>query len=221
MPDPVEEVIAQLQQAGANGVDEYAARLRSYGVDSPKVAEFISEGRVALMFLRNGWSVTLQDRPDLLLEFAGEKLYAEVKHFRMKAADRRDEAVMKATEDGGLFVRVGCVVGDEGRQAWEQMYDTAVKKAPQYIDGAANILIFDSHSNSLDLMLQSAVNEFDESIDRQGADPARRRLSGMMMLSPNLCISTGGTNVEFIPTRKPDVPLSLTLAHALREIGRG
>src|SRR5260370_36175210 len=47
----------------------------------------------------------------------------------------------------------------EGKTAWEQIVDVAIKKAPVYMEGAANILVVESDSECLDLMENSAVQE--------------------------------------------------------------
>ena len=49
----------------------------------------------------------------------------------------------------------------EGKSAWEQIVDVAIKKAPVYMEGAANILVVESDSECLDLMVNSAVHEYD------------------------------------------------------------
>jgi hypothetical protein len=64
--------IAELRKLGANNVDSYEQKLRSFGQNEQTVVEFIAEARAALLFLRNGISVTMQDRPDLRLELDSE-----------------------------------------------------------------------------------------------------------------------------------------------------
>ena len=73
--------IGELRRHGASDVDQYEAKLRSFRDNEQKVFEFIAEARAALLFLRNGIKVVMQDRPDLRLSFNGETIYAEVKHY--------------------------------------------------------------------------------------------------------------------------------------------
>jgi hypothetical protein len=61
--------IGELRRHGASGVDQYEAKLRSFRGNEQKVFEFIAEARAALLFLRNGIKVVMQDRPDLRLSF--------------------------------------------------------------------------------------------------------------------------------------------------------
>jgi hypothetical protein len=57
--------IAELRELGAKNVDPYERKLRSFDQNEQKVFEFIAEARAALVFLRNGISVTYagQARP--------------------------------------------------------------------------------------------------------------------------------------------------------------
>ena len=68
--------------------------------------------------LNHRWQVELRDRPDLKLQFAGELLYAEVKHFRRKELDLKDEDAMRAATNE--LVRYGDLGTAEGFEAWEQ-----------------------------------------------------------------------------------------------------
>jgi hypothetical protein len=172
--------IGELRRHGASDVDQYEAKLRSFRDNEQKVFEFIAEARAALLFLKNGIKVAMQDRPDLRLSFNGETIYAEVKHYNEKETDRNDAKAMAATPFE--FIQVGNVVDDEGLHGWQQMCATAIKKAPQYAPGFPNILVFVNHSDALDLHLRSAVNEFDDAVRKAGASSPLRKLSGMMML---------------------------------------
>ena len=92
----IDSLTAQLWAYGAKDVDQYERKLQSFGTNSQKVFEMLSEARAAMMFLHAGIGVTMRDKPDLYLDFKGQPLYAEVKHFNWKATDTRDEAAMKA-----------------------------------------------------------------------------------------------------------------------------
>ncbi len=54
----------------------------------------------------------MREAPDLALEFNGEQLYAEVKHFRLKDQDLIDNAQM--SEPGDILVPYG----DIGEVGW-------------------------------------------------------------------------------------------------------
>jgi hypothetical protein len=195
MPILIAPWIAELRCLGALGVDSYEQKLLSFGQNEQKIFEFLSEARAALLFLRNGIGVTMQDRPDLRLEFHGETIYAEVKHQNEKATDRRDDAALRAHPLE--FIQVGNVIDDEGQHGYQGMCATAMKKEPQYKSGAPNILVFVNHSEALDLMLTSAANEFDDHMRKQGAQSPLRKLCGMMMFNATYGPSTGWSNVEF------------------------
>jgi hypothetical protein len=213
----IEPWISELKKHGAKEVDQYERKLTSFGNNDQKIFEFLSEARAALFFLRHGWQVTMRDRPDLMLEFdgeTGETVYAEVKHMNKKETDRRDEAAMAAAAPFE-FVQVGNVIDDEDEHGWQGMCRTAIKKEPQYLDGEQNILIFVNHSESLDLLLQTVINEFDDTVREAGATSPLRKLGGVMMFSNIYGSSTGMSNVLFCPTRYPLKPISLEIASAL------
>ena len=206
--------ISELKSLGAKEVDQYERKLKSFATNEQKIFEFLSEARAALLFLRNGWQVTMRDKPDLMLEFDGETIYAEVKHMNEKETDRRDAAAMAAAGQFE-FVQVGNIIDDEDEHGWQGMCRTAIKKEPQYLDGEQNILIFVSYSESLDLLLESARNEFDDEVQRAGTASPLRKLGGMMMFSNIQGPSTGFSNVVFCPTCFPLKPISYKLATAM------
>ena len=208
--------IAELRKLGAKDVDQYERKLRSFGQNEQKVFEFIAEARAALLFLRNGIGVTMQDRPDLRLELDTEIIYAEVKHQNEKETDRRDEARMAAAGPFE-FVQVGNVFEDENQHGWQGMCATAIKKESQYVEGAQNILVFVNHSDSIDLHLLSTVNEFDDAVRKAGAASPLRKLGGMMMFAANYGPRNRWSNVEFIHTEYALQPISCRFAIMMRE----
>jgi hypothetical protein len=208
--------IAELRKLGARNVDPYERKLRSFDQDEQKVFEFIAEARAAIFFLRNGISVTMQDKPDLRLERDTEIIYAEVKHQNEKETDRRDEAALAAASPYE-FVQVGNVFDDEQQYGWQGMCATAIKKQPQYVEGAENILVFVNHSNSIDLHLRSAVNEFDDAVRKAGAASPLRKLGGMMMFVESYGPTNGWSNVEFIRTTYALQPISSRFAMMMCE----
>jgi hypothetical protein len=115
------------------------------------------------------------------------------------------------------FVRVGNVFDDENQHGWQGMCATAIKKESQYIEGAQNILVFVNHSNSIDLHLLSAVNEFDDAVRKAGAASPLRKLGGMMLFASSYGPGNGWSNVEFIHTRYALQPISYGFANMMRE----
>lgn len=216
MVSSIDPVISQLRAHGAKDVDQYERKLQSFRPNEQKVFEMLSEARAAFMFLKAGLKVTMRDKPDLYLELNGQPLYAEVKHFNWKATDTRDEEVMKAAPFE--FVRVGNVVDDEGKHQYEQMCSIAIKKVTQYIADFPNVLVFVNHSPSVDFMLQSAVNEFDDEVRKRGANLDLRKLSGMMMLATVASVGLDATNIDLLPTRHAYKPLSNAFAAAMGQV---
>src|ERR1700720_1394019 len=158
----------------------------------------------------------MQDRPDLRLEFEGDTIYAEVKHQNEKETDRQDEAAMAAAGPFE-FVQVGNVFEDEKQHGWQGMCATAIKKEPQYVDGARNILVFVNYSNSIDFHLRSAVNEFDDAVRKAGAASLLRKLGGMVMFAASYGPRNRWRNVEFCYTSYALNPINPRLAQMMRE----
>ncbi len=63
--------------------------------------------------------------------------------------------------------------------------------------------MFVSYSPSLELMLESAVNEYDDLVRADGNGSSLRKLGGMMMLKTTLLPRYGMSNAEFCPTANP------------------
>jgi hypothetical protein len=212
--------VAQLRNAGADGLDQYETRLRNNADNPDALANLFCEGLAALMFLHDDWQVTLRERPDLQLGLHGDVVYAEVKRFCEKKQDRLNEqAILNAPDD--FLVRLDDPTQTEGKSAWEQIVDVAIKKASVYVEGASNILVVVSDSECLDLMVSSAVHEYDERALESG-DSRLRRLNGIMLVNRG---RTSGrpipSNVEFCQTQHEAVPLNERLATALGSILRG
>jgi hypothetical protein len=188
--------ITELRGAGATGLNQYETRLRNNAGDPGTLANLFCEGLAALMFLHNGWQVALRESPDLHLELHGEVLYAEVKRFCEKEQDRFNERAMPDASDDGFLVRLDNPSQTEGKTAWEQMVDVAIKKGPVYLEGAAKILVFENDSECLELMVNSAVHEYDERVlesddlrgrTRSGGDSYRCAMGGANRRGLFLC----------------------------------
>lgn len=141
-------------------------------------------------------------------------MYAEVKRFCEKKQDRVNDRAMSDAPDNGLLVRLD----DPSKTAWEQMVDVAIKKAPVYMEGAANILVVESDSECLDLILGSAGHEYDERA-LESDDSRVLRLNGMMLVNRGRISGRPiPFNVEFCQTQHVAVPLNERLAAALGSI---
>lgn len=204
--------IGDLSAAGATGIEEYEERLRSNAKNPVVLSNMLFEGRAALMFLRNGFKVAIQDNPDLRIELRGEVAYAEVTHFLEKEQDRRDDRSMLETTD--LLVPYGDTVELEGADPCDQLANVAKRKVGQYVAGFANVLVVQSSSPSLELVLGTAVHNYDKQVLK--SDDARlRRLSGIMLVQTEWITSGEGRNVDFCPTRHAATPLSSRMTAAL------
>jgi hypothetical protein len=219
-PMNIDEHIAQLRDAGAGGLAQYETRLRNNAGNQDTLANLFCEGLAALMFLHNGWHVTLRESPDLQLGLHGDALYAEVKRFYEKKQDRLNERAMLDAPDEFL-VPLDDPTETEGKSAWEQIVDVAIKKAPVYMEGAANILVVESDSECLDLMVNSAVHEYDRRAI-ESDDSRLRRLNGIMLVNRGrTSFRPVPSNVEFCQTQRASVPLNGRLAVALGSIRTG
>ena len=109
----------------------------------------------------------------------------------------------------------------EGTTAWEQIADVAIRKASVYVEGAANILIVESDSECLDLMVNSAVHKYDEGV-LASRDARLSRLNGIMVVNRGRVSGRPiPSNVEFCQTQHAAVPLNERLAMALGSILEG
>jgi hypothetical protein len=204
--------VAALRAAGATGVHQYKQRLTSNANKPEVLVDLLLEGRAALMFLRHGFNVAMQERPDLRMEFHGELVYVEVKHFREKDQDRLDEKAMRETP--GLLVPYGDTTELEGSDPWDQLADVAKHKLDQYVAGFPNILVVESSSSSLELVLGTAVHNYDNEVLKSD-DCRLRRLSGIMVVQTDRTTTGDGRNVDFSPTRHAATPLSARMTDAL------
>jgi hypothetical protein len=118
------------------------------------------------MLLDYGADVTMQDRPDLAAVLRGERFYAEVKHFNRKAQDDLNDAAVRNAPEFE-FVLQADTTRIEGKSAYRQIADVAIKKTDQYREGEINILIIDSDSETLHLMARSGAQEFSHSCPKQ------------------------------------------------------
>ena len=210
--DAIDRYVGALRAAGATGVDRYEQKLTANANKPENLGDLLLEGRAALMFLRHGFAVALQDRPDLRIELDNEVVHVEVKHFRQKKQDRADEKAMRQTDD--LLRVTGELLESEGAEAWQQIVDVAIAKAPLYVSDAPNVLLVESSSPSLELMLGTAVHNYDKELLKSD-DVRLRRLSGIMLVQTDWITTGEMRNVGFCPTRHAAAPLSACMTAAL------
>ena len=218
----IEHAVSTLRTAGALSVDAYELKLQQNAPNPTQVVNHLSEARVALMFLENGAQVTMRDRPDLKIEWLDAIFYVEVKHIRRKEQDKLDEEAARGA--GGEFVMVSDTYRLEKRHPYEQISDVGRRKKHQYIDGALNVLVIDSSSESMepaDAMAASGAKEFDEEFRKTPHDLALRRLHGIMLITSWGTVGWNSRNVAFAPTDHAMPQMSWALIQGPKDIGRG
>jgi hypothetical protein len=207
-----------LRNAGAQDVEIYERKLRQNSGNPVQVRNHLSEALGALMFLGYNARVAMRESPDLRVEWGGELFYAEVKHFNKKDQDVRDEAALRNAR--GVLVPVGDASLIEGRPAYQQISDVARKKRAQYVDGAINILVIESSSETIvplglvKVMAESSAREYDAALYKTPGDAALRRLNGIMLVAPGLA-EWNRPCVGFAPTEYASTQMSYNLYKAL------
>lgn len=213
--------IAQLRAEGATGLKQYEQKLRSNAKNPVVVSNMLFEGRAALMFLQNGFKVAMREEvpgeagPDLRIELNKEVVYVEVTHFLEKEQDRLDDKRISETTD--RLVEYGDTVELEGAPAWDQLANVAKRKVGQYVGGFPNILVVESSSPSLELVLGTAVHHYDAHALKSD-DLRLRRLSGIMLIQTKWITVGEQSNVDFCPTAHAATPLSGRMIAALSAI---
>jgi len=180
----IERLCNALRSAGIRGVDAYEKRLLSMEKDAPRLGDFACEGRVALIFQKHGWAVTMRESPDLEGWLDGTYLGIEVKHWRWKADhDPVVETALSSSQHE--LVRIPRLKETEGQEEdWEQMYRFAKKNCHQYVDDELNVLFFISHTEAHDdSTLEAAGNRYEEELARSSCLPAMTNLNVMMLMT--------------------------------------
>jgi len=220
--DRIQDVIIphltiELRKEGIVGLPEYEQRLRN-NAGTTVFENLLFEADIALMFSHHGFKVTIQESPDLQIELDGEVAYAEVTHFLEKRQDQIDEQAMRDSED---LVPIGFLPPTEGYEAWEQLANKARKKAHQYVDGAPNILVIATDSNSVNGdILPTAVQVYD---GEANGDPCLQRLNAFMLVDQWYLWDKGldvERNVYFCRTAHAKVSMSQKLINTLANIQR-
>lgn len=232
----IDQLIARLRNTGAGGIEQYERKLKNNVKDIGTLYDLLFEGQAALLFLNNGFKVTLGDSPDLKMELDGEGLYAEVKHIREKEQDQIDEKAMaeqdrkaEENEEEDILVSIGnAKITDKKTNKewaiWEVIANVAISKAEadQYVANAPNILIIESSSESTSLTLSSAALEYDDRIC-ESQDLRFRRLNALMMVNCGLYAfgDCGTYNTEYCQLAHADVSMSNNLISVLSNMNLG
>jgi hypothetical protein len=98
----------------------------------------------------------------------------------------------------------------------------AKRKVDQYVENAFNILVVINDSNSLQLMAQSAVNEYDDELSDKPQRKSLRKLNGILLVNTGWvsCV-VRPSNVEFALTSNPLLVMPEELSAALGDICLG
>ena len=216
--DIITSMRISLEKAHVHGIPEYIKKLHANS-NSENFDDIYLEGKAAIMFSQAGFDVTLREAPDLALKFNNEQFYAEVKHFRKKEQDRRDDARM--SEPGDLLVPYGDTFPLEGKYACDEVYDVAKDKIKQYKEHAPNILVIESSSACIeDLEIPSAIDMINEDV-RSGKCLEFAKLNGILLITVDCYNISQRRKVFFYPTCNSAVPLSLELCDLLNQIRFG
>jgi hypothetical protein len=215
MAHSVEEIRKLLEGEGVRGVREYCKRLKAQRKNSSVYRDLLSEAYAALMFARSGFEVTMRDCPDLRLYCKGVVVGAEVKRFRRKEQDDIDERRMEEAQD---FVTYGDTVPTEGKEAWRQVEDVAVRKCSQLWSELPNVLVIQSSSPNCieDTEVLMAVNSLADR-DTAGDSGDTGKLNGILFMSLEYNISQK-RNVHFFEAHTASVPLPIEVRQALNAI---
>ncbi len=199
--------LAQLRSKGVIDVEVYEQKLNDNANDENNLKNHMAEGRAALLFLNNGFTVKMRESPDLEIAFNRETVYVEVKRFRPKEQDLLDKKAMEeqsrkyehsGNEEDNILVPIGDTTVTEGKPVWAQMADVAQSKVGQYKEAAPNILMIASDSDSTEATLTAAAHEVEERI-REGPDARLSKLNAMILINCGLYTvgRDGPYNVEF------------------------
>ncbi len=219
--DIITSMRISLEKAHVEGVLKYIKNLQANS-NSENFEDFRLEGKAALMFAGAGCIVTIRKReesPDLALKFNNEQFYAEVKHFREKEQDRRDNA--KMSKAGDLLEPYGDTFPLEGKYACEEVYNVAKKKIDQYKEHAPNILVIESSRDCIeDTEIPPAIDMINKDV-HSGKCLGFAKLNGILLITVNVYNISQRRKVYFYPTSYHAVPLSRELDGLLDRICLG
>ena len=182
----VDELVKSMNRLGVAGVALFRAKISSNKKVPEVVDDLLFEGIAAIVLTRAGFVVEMRESPDLALAYNGDRLFAEVKHFRRKAQDKLDDLRLREAIKQGRLVAYGDTLATEERSASQQVIDVLRKKARRLPRGERSIIVVGSSSSHCvdDLAVQMAVARLE---DRQVAVASMEtsRLNGVLYLSPD------------------------------------
>jgi len=217
--DIITNMCISLEKAHVKGIPEYIKRLQNNSSNCGVFQDLFLEGRAALMFSKTGISVTMRESPDLALMFNNEQFYAEVKHFRMKVQDGRDNA--KMSKAGDLLEPYGDTFPLEGKYAWQQVYDVAKEKIDKYKEYAPIILVIESSSACIeDTEIPTTIDMINENVSSCKC-LGLAKLNGILLITVDWYNISQGRKAYFYRTSNPAVSLSRELSGLLDEIRLG
>lgn len=224
MRNNIEKWQVVLVKASVEGVAEFINKVRSNAKVPENAESLLCEARAALMFREHGFSVRMQDSPDLKLEYHGVTFFAEVKQFRLKSQDMVDETRLLDTgsrvleKDLSVLVSYGDTQATEEKHAWQQLVDVARSKINQYRINFPNLLVvFSSSSHCVeDADFITAVRVINNDILFRKT-PGLEKLSGFLFVTKWINVHPS-RQVYFAPLHNSVIPLPRKLWDALSKI---
>lgn len=208
----------RLTELGVRGIDAYCAKLVANAGNLDVLDDLRSEATAAMMFSNAGFTVEMDDRPDLWLTGFGQSIAAEVKHFRYKRQDSVDDVALRNYAD--YLVEFGDTRPTEGYAGWDQVANVARRKAAQFDGRAPYLLVIQSSSFHCidDLVVRTAANILDEEVSGN-ADAPVSALNGIVFLSRESRLPDG-RNVYFFALPASQHPLLPPVYDALKRVRR-
>jgi hypothetical protein len=131
-----------LGELGAQNISFYSNKLKANLNDEAQFDDLLCEGYSAMMYLSNGFQVTLQDSPDLFIKLDEQKFYCEVKHFRKKLQDYGNEESMHGAIKKGILAKYG-----RSEISINEIVEIIRDKINQLMDFHPNILLIVNSSS--------------------------------------------------------------------------
>jgi len=176
----IERVLAQLEQAGVQGVHVFIKKLRDNVNNPSTVQDLFVEADAAVTFRAHNFGVTMQDRPDLVLEYDDHIVYAECRHYQEKTGDSHDEEKLARYREFGILQEYGtpAVIQD-------QILTDLDEKAREFDYHAPFIIVLKSSSKYRveDDIVQAAVHVATGITSKDNLHPLTR-ISAVLFLSP-------------------------------------
>lgn len=211
-------LIKRLRDLNVSGVALFESKVADNRQTPEVVADLLLEACAAITLRAAGCQVTMRERPDLVFEWNGEEVFAEVKHFRRKLQDAIDDRRLAEASEHGELVPYGNTVPTESVSAEQQVLDVLSRKSKILIPSKPNLVVIGSSSNHCvdDVAVQIAVTRL-ESRQHSGLPLELRRISGVLYMSPDFSLKHHRSAYSF-PSAAAEVPLSSSLRDHLEDI---